>query len=523
MRVLRASLALGALVAGCGGSGPPSFGPEKVDIPVTDGLADEGTVARPARVLAKSPPPSGAAKESPFPRVARSKLSNGVGVDVVTSTALPIVHVRVLVRAGSGSGGVAGVGELTASLLKDGGTRNLSSAELLRRIETMGASLGVSVDQDRTVLSLAVTKDQLPEAMDLLGQVVREPRFDEGELQKLKARTSDAAEDTTRSSGSFTATWLVFRELFPAAGHPYGTYGLLPSMIARVDGAKIRDHHRRFYVPQATALVLAGDVDAEAAKKLAEKAFGSWQGGSPPKVELPAPRALSRRVVIAHRPKSVQSDVYVAMIAPERLSETWASLRVANQVLGGGVASRLFTDVREQRSLAYRTSAQILELAHGPQPLVLYAGTETGKTAQAVTGLLENAARMKSAPPTAAETETSRRYLSDVFSVRMETIGAIADMVVAQESLGLPDGYWDAYRKQLRATTAEDAARAAATLYAPETALVVVAGDADAIGPALATFGEVTVVDPEKEFKVLRTLPQAAPHGDKATSEKATR
>jgi predicted Zn-dependent peptidase len=204
----------------------------------------------------------------------------------------------------------------------------------------------------------------------------------------------------------------------------------------------------------------------------------------------------------------VQSDVYVAMIAPARGDEGWPSARVANQILGGGVASRLFSDVREQRSLAYRTSAQVLELGHGEQPLVVYAGTETKKTTLAVLGLLENIARMTSSPPSSSETAGARRYLSDVFAIRMETIGAIADLVVTQSTFGLADGYWDAYRAQLRATDAVAVEGAARRLYTPTRSLIVVAGDAEVIAPALARFGEVTVVDPEREFKTMRTIPQ---------------
>jgi predicted Zn-dependent peptidase len=508
------------LLAACGGGGASaSFGPTKVELPVTDGLhalQDEGGAApKPrasagaARATSVALPASGTPKESPFPKVARAKLGSGMGLDVVTASALPIVHLRLLVRAGSGASGTPGVGELTAEMLKAGGTRALASAELLRRVETMGTSLGVSVDGDRTVISLAVTKDLLPDALALLGQTVREPRFDEGELAKLEARSSDAADDAARSSGTWTATWLVFREIFGAA-HPYGTYALLPSMIRRIEGAQIRDFHRRFYVPAATTLVLAGDVDEATARKLADKAFGTWRGAAATPIAVAPPKPVTRKVVVAHRPKSVQSDVFVAMLAPARKSDAWASVRVANHVLGGGVASRLFSDVREQRSLAYRTNAQILELAHGPQPVVLYAGTQTAKTAQAVTGLLENATRIVSSPPTQAETETARRYLSDVFAVRMETLGAIADMVVTQEALGLPERTWDDYRSQLRATTAEEAARAAKSLYAADDALIVVAGDAEHIASSLATFGDVFVVDPEKEFKVLRTLPKVA-------------
>lgn len=495
----RASILLATAIAACGGQGGATFGPGKVDIPVSDGARKaKNDQAAPKR---EAPPPSGMAKESPFPAVAHAKLANGLGVAVVTSRALPIVQVRLLVRAGSGAGPAPGVAELTAQMLKDGGTRALTSAELLRRVETLGADLSVHTDFDGTVLSMGVTKDVLPDALSLLSQVVREPRFDDGELRKLKARATDEAEDVARSNGSWTATWLVFHELY-GDKHPYGTYGLLPSQIAKVDGASIRDFHRRFYVPKAATLIVAGDIDDAAAKAAADKAFGAWTGGEPPKVEVPPIRKpAGTRVIVAHRKKSVQSDVFVAMVAPARRTEGWAHVRVANQVLGGGVASRLFADVREQRSLAYRTNAQIIELSHGEQPLVLYAGTQTEKTKSAIEGLLENVAKMKTAPPTQEETETARRYLSDVFAIRMETIGSIADLVVTQEAFGLPDGYWDAYRKDVRATDATQAADAAKKMYDEQKALIVVAGDADAIAADLAKIGEVTVVDPEREFK----------------------
>jgi zinc protease len=493
-------------LASCGGGGAASFGPAKVDIPVTDGLAKPSKEAlRPA--VREMPPPSGAAKEASFPAVAHAKLANGMTLDVVTSRTLPVVQIRVLVRAGTGDAPAA-VADLTASMLKDGGTRALSSAELLRRVETLGTSLSIHTDFDATVVSAAVTRDQLGEALSLLSQVVREPRFDEAELRKTKARAADEAADAARSSGQFMATRILFRELFPPP-NPYATYGAVPSEIAKVDGAAIRDFHRRAFVPKATTLVLAGDVDEATAKQLADRHFGSWAGGEPPKVEHAPPRAPEAlRVVVAHRPKSVQSDVFVAMLAPERRSPEWARVRVANQVLGGGVASRLFADVREQRSLAYRTSAQVMELAHGAQPLVLYAGTETSKTAQAVSGLLENVAKMAgAAPPTEQETKSARRFISDIFAIRMETIGSIADLVVTQETFGLPDGYWDAYRKEVRATDAAAAAAMAKKMYLADKSLVVVAGDADAVGQSLARFGEVTIVDPEKEFKMLRTIP----------------
>jgi len=460
-------------------------------------------------MLRENAPAGGARREAPFPAVARSRLANGMGIDVVTARALPIVQVRVIVRIGAGYAGNPAAALLTADMLKDGGTRALSSAELVRRIETLGADLSVTTDADATVLATAVPKEQLAEVMGLVAQVVREPRFDGEELRKRKARAIDEAEDAARSSGAVAALRVVFRELYPEKT-PYASFGLIPAEIARVDGAVVRDVHRRFYVPRATTLVLAGDIEPAAARELGERHFGSWSGGEPARVDLAPPRPPpSPRLFVAHRPKSAQSDVYVALVGPSRSSPEWPSARVATQILGGGVASRLFADVREQRSLAYRTNAQVLERARGEQPVVLYAGTQTEKTAQAVTALLENVAAMSASPLRDAEVETARRYLADVLAIRMETIGSIADMVVTQEVFGLPDGYWDAYRKAVRGTERAEAELAAKKIYVSEHALVVVAGDADVVGPELARFGEVTVVDPEKEWKTVRTIREA--------------
>lgn len=507
MRHSRFGAWLTALCLSCGGA-TASHGPDRVQLPVGDGTTSSRPSPSPTKV---APPPSGPAKDVPFPRVVGTELGSGVRLRVVPLGALPIVQLRVLVRAGT-SHAPPGVAELTAAMLKDGGAASMASAEVLRRVETLGATLGITTDADSTVLSVGVPREFADEAMSLLADVVTRPRFDAGEFGKRKSRDADAALDRARTDGSWTATRIVFRELYGPA-HPYGTFGVVPSEVAKVDLAQIKEFYRKHYVPKGTTLVVAGDIEADAAKSLATRHFGHWQGGPPPAPRPPgtALEALRRHVVVAHRPRSAQSDVFVALRAPERRTETWAAVRVANHVLGGGVASRLFADVREERSLAYRTSAQIFELRDGPQPLVLYAGTETKKTADAVLGLLDNLARMVSTPPSEAEVEGARRYLGDVLAIRMETIGSIADMVVVEESLDLGPDYYDVYKRKVRATTAADAEAIATHLYLPEHAIVVVSGDADTIAPALARFGDVTVVDPEHDFRPLRTVPKANP------------
>jgi predicted Zn-dependent peptidase len=505
VRPLRFVLCAWALALGaCGAPERASIGPVVVDIPVRGATSvpiinDAGT--------REPPPPPVASKESPFPSVRRAGLANGLDVAIAEAHALPLVQVRVVVRAGNGYGGTPGAAELTAQLLKDGGTRTMKSAELLDRIESLGASLSVDVDMDSSRLSLAIAKDKLDAALSILAEVVTEPAFDEREFGKLKGRERDEAKDAARSNGTWMATRALFHELYTQA-NPYATYDLLPSEIARVNLLTVRDFHHRFYVPKNASVILVGDLDPTAASKAVEKAFGLWRGGDPPKQEFPEAIPLARRrVILANRPKSAQSDIFIVSLVPPRKSADWPALRVANHVLGGVPAGRLFLDVREQRSLAYSAQSRVSELAHGDQPLVVYVGTQTLKTGPAVQGAIEDMERMTTAPPTQVETESARRYLSDVFAIRMETIGSIADMIAQEIVFGLPDGYWDAYRAALRATNAAQAGASAAKIFRPEKALLVVAGDADVIAPVLSHFGDVTVLDPEHEFQTMRTLP----------------
>ncbi len=494
--------ALPAAATGCGGATPPTRGPEHVDIPIAPVAAKTS-----GKSGHESAPAPLASKESPFPKVVTSKLGNGLSVSTVEAHALPVVQLRVVVRVGNGYGGTPGAARLTAELLKDGGTRTMTSAQLLNRVESLGASLSVNVEFDSTVLGLAVTKDHLEEALRLVAEVVQDPAFDNGELTKLKARVKDEAEENARSSGTWMATRVLFRDLYTEK-NPYSSYDVVPGDLKNINGLVVRDYHRRFYVPKNASVVLVGDIEAVAATKAVEKTFGGWKGGDPPKTEFPPAIALGKRqVVVVNRSKSAQSDIFIASLIAPRTTPDWPAIRVANQVLGGVPSGRLFLDVREQRSLAYSAVSRVTELTHGEEPLVVYVGTQTPKTAQAVAGALEDMERMISNPPDPSETESARRYLSDVFAIRMETIGSIADMVVQQIDLGLPDGYWDSYRAALRATEAASAAAAGQKIFHPERALVVVAGDAEVIAPSLAHFGEVTVVDPEHEFQTVRTIP----------------
>jgi zinc protease len=507
LALLRTLPLLGLVAAGCH-TQPPAH-PTNGQIPVDTQAKDQ--TLEPAR---EAPPESGPPRETPFPKIEHQDLPNGLALDVVQARTLPIVQIRVLVKSGAAADGDStGLANLTAKMLKDGGAGRYSSKDLLAKIETLGADLGIEVGPDSTVLSLAVSKAHFDEAMDLLGTVTREPRFDEQEFGKLKKRQVQKLADKAKSSGAWAATMLLWRELYrlPTGLHPYASYDAVPSELSKITPQNCRDFYRKNFTPKNTEIVVGGDIDGDAARKSVERAFGTWKGPevvSPTFAEATPPEHL--KILLADRPKSAQSDIYVGALGPSRKDESWTSVKVANQILGGGVSGRLFLDVREKRSLAYNTRSSVGELARGPGPLTAYAGTQTAKTGLAVQALLDNLKRISSEPAAPEELNTARRYLADIFAVRMETIGSVADMVVSLKVLGLPDDYYDVYRREIGTVSGDAALKGIAEHVREGHMIIAVSGDAEKIGPVLSHFGEVIVYNPEKEFERIRTIPANA-------------
>jgi len=159
---------------------------------------------------------------------------------------------------------------------------------------------------------------------------------------------------------------LLWRELYrlPTAVHPYASYDALPSELVRITTQTCRDFYKKNFTPKNATIVIGGDIDADASRKAIDRAFGSWKGPevTPPTfAEAMPPERL--KILLADRPKSAQSDIYVGSLGPSRKDDLWTAIKVANQILGGGVSGRLFLDVREKRSLAYNTRSSVGEVA----------------------------------------------------------------------------------------------------------------------------------------------------------------
>lgn len=502
----RGALAL-ALLAGCGGASPPPAPVAKVTQPAPSAAPAEASATTAPR---EEPPPSGPAKAVHAPKIVWSDLTSGLKVGVVPSPTAPLAQVRVVVLGGAAADGERpGAAVLTGEMLAAGGAGALSGRDLAAKIESLGARLTIETGLDSTVLALSTPREHLAEALDLLATMVGRPQWSARELDGAKKRAVERAQRLARSSPAWAASMVLYRDLFslPADVHPYAAYDALPAEIAKLSAADCRALHRRMFVPKNTLVMVTGDVPPDAVKAAVDKAFTGYRGGEPAVISFTDPMAPeSLKITLVDMPKSAESAIYVGALGPEREDASFAAFTALNQVLGGGASGRLQRDLHDRRGLAVSAGSSVVELAHGPSLIIAHAEAKAAKTGLALQALLEHLERAGKTAPDDEEIEAARRALAGGLALRLETTAAVADLVARQKTLDLPDDALEGYAKALAEVTAPLALKSGSEALRPGHQIVVVAGDAQAIGGMLSHFGDVKVLDPAKGFERSRTL-----------------
>jgi zinc protease len=431
------------------------------------------------------------------PSVEKRMGEAGLDLRVVRLPRLPVVTAAFVLPAGEVglAGERAGLAVLTANAL-EGGTKRRSGTALAEALEAVGADVSVDATWDATLASVSCLADRLPEALDLLAEMILAPAFPEGEVERARdqalARIRHRAKDPSALASDRAAA------LFYAEGEPYGRpAGGTEASVAGLGASDLAAFARGRYRPRGAGLVVTGDVDADEVDALAGGLLAGWDGAAP--VTRPvagAPRHPVRTVHVIHRAGSVQSELRIGHPGVARSTPDYPALVVANAILGGMFTSRLNMNLRETRGFTSGVRSGFA-FRRGPGPFSVRTAVDTGVTAEAVAEAVREVTRFVEAGPTQAEVEAARDYVAGVFPLRLETTGQVAGRVAELVVHGLPDDAWTRYRDEIRAIDVASASAAFARHVRPAALTVVVVGDAEQVRAPLEALelGPVEVHD----------------------------
>ena len=353
------------------------------------------------------------------------------------------------------------------------GTERRSARDIALSLDSLGGSLDAYTSREHTSFQARVLDEHLPQAADVLGDLIFRPALRESDLvleRNVVLEEISMVEDTPDD--------LVF-ELHNEAlwgEHPYG-YQILGTRetIGALPVEAVRALHRAAYRPQHMVVAAAGRVEHDALLDVLSKAgWSEHPGGTPdiPVVTPPIPEPPVRRHVgrDGQQTHIVLGSPAISYGDPRRYAVSLVGL-----MLGGGMSSRLFQRVREELGLAYSVySFQAFHQDSGLQGI--YAGTSPDTASRALDEILAELARIATEGFPEPEIEAGKSQLKGQLTLSLESPASRMYRVASSALYGEPFLPLDETLARIDAITPGQVAEACGELYPPERQTVVTLG-----------------------------------------------
>jgi len=320
------------------------------------------------------------------------------------------------------------------------------------------------------------------------------PSFPSVELNQLKQRMK-AQLKQQRASPNFLSSERFSKAVY--GSHPASIVSATNESIDAITPELLAKWHQERYAPQNAILGISGDVKASEMVPKLEKALASWKKTELKEV-LPAnPKPVAaKKVFLVDRPNSVQTTVVLGNIAIDRRDPDYMALNVANHILGGGPAARLFLNLREEKGYTYGVYSSFTALKY-PGPWRAGGDVRTEVTAPAMTEFYKEFQRIREEKVPDAELEEAKRAIVASFALSLESPSELLGDAIVRKIYGFPPDYWETYPAKIMAVTADDIQRVARKYINPDNLQVVAVGDVSKIKAAMEKYGPVEVYDAE--------------------------
>jgi predicted Zn-dependent peptidase len=429
-----------------------------------------------------------------LPKPIEAKLKNGLTVLILEDHRAPFINLQLHI-GGAGAlfepAAMAGLANSTAQMLREG-TQTRGSLQLAEEIDRLGASISAnaSFGTPDAVFSASGLSENFDTWFKLAVEMLLHPSFPADELEKMKQRMRAQLREQ-RSGANFLLNERFNRLVF--GEHPAAQVSATPESVDRLSRELLIKWHRERFTPENSILGIAGAVRAKELIAKLEKQLAGWKKRQ---VEQPWPRdpapASARKVLLVHRPNSVQTTLALGNIAIDRRSPDYLPMVLMNDVIGGGASARLFLNLREEKGYTYGVYSNFSALRY-PGPWRAGGNMRTEVTDGALVEFFNEIRRIRDEKVSGRELEESKRSIVAGFALSLEQPTRVLNFALTRKLYGLPADYWDTYAAKIMAVRAEDVQRVARKYLNPETLQLVAVGDATKIKTVLEKYGAVEV------------------------------
>jgi predicted Zn-dependent peptidase len=362
--------------------------------------------------------------------IRKEVLDNGLCLLTETLPQVRSVSLGVWLRRGSRHEPAAlnGVSHFLEHLVFKG-TESRSARDIALVMDSVGGQIDAFTSKEYTCFYAKVLDQHVPIAVDLLADIVRNPRFDPDDVSREKQVVVEEIRMVEDSPDD--RVYDLFAEHF-YPGHPLGRpIQGTEATVTALERSRILRYFRGAYRPENMLISAAGNLDPRALSRRVRKAFGSMESGPSQRIGKRPPRARGGLVA---RPKRELEQLHLVLglpTFPERDASRYV-LYVLNALLGGTMSSRLFQKIREERGLAYSVYSAV-NAFQDTGFLMIYAAVSPDKGLETTRLILDELRSLRELGPTPAELEVAKEHLKGSLMLSLESTASRMSNLARQE------------------------------------------------------------------------------------------
>lgn len=411
-----------------------------------------------------------------LPALEKAQLDNGLRLRLIKEDKLPMFQLTVWLKGGDVYDPADRIGlmGLMAETMRIGGTEKHSPDEMDLLLESKGISIGMYNSPDSIRVSCSALSEDFDQAVALMAEMIRRPRFDAEKMNETKTRMSSGI-----SRRNDEPSPIAQREFSRLVYGPDFTAGAVMDYV-HLDNIERQDlvaSHRRFFAPDNMLVGYSGPMALAEVKGVFEKYFGDWQDkASLPPFPNTIKSAEGIRLAFIEKSDLTQSYVCMGYLGDLWKAEEAAAVSVFNTIFSQGFDSRLFTRVRTKEGLTYGVGGGINRNFSYPGLTSFTTFTKSGSTFKAVRSMLDEMQRIRREPVTPQELQDAKDYLLNSNVFKFSSPESVLNRRMSQEFYGLPADMDDKFVEQVKGVTAADIQRIAEQYIHPDKMMVVVLG-----------------------------------------------
>ncbi len=402
----------------------------------------------------------------------------GIDAWLVQQPSIPFTALEIRFRGGASLDpeGKRGVTNLMMALLEEGAA-DMDARAFAEARENLAASYEFDGFDDTITISAEFLTENRDEAIALLRAAIKEPRFDEAAIERVKGQVFSVIRSNLKDADDISSD-RYFELAF--GDHPYGTSldGTLESVAALARG-DLEAARQAVLTKDRMFVGAVGDITPEELGTLLDTLLGDLPETGPP---LPPEidYTLSGGITVIDF-EGPQSTALFGHDGIERDDADFFAAYILNEILGGGgLESRLGQEVREKRGLTYGVSSFLVPKDQAE--LVLGRVRSSNETiAQAIEAIRSEWAKLATEGVTPEELERTQTFLTGAYALRFDGNGRIANILAGMQMTGLEVDYINTRNDKIRAVTLEDINRVAAELLDPDALHFVVVGQPEGL------------------------------------------